>query len=144
MHVALVEPTSLNINVGSLASFYKYIDKRTSGVDSIIVGDNLISDSYEKANALNDHYLRVCTRDNAILPIFTPKMPPDSLIDVDITDQDIIRAIKKIEWLIAPGLDGISPIFVKSVFSYLVKPLKSIFVSSLFFWACPLKLEKKV
>ena len=116
------------------SEFFKYIDKRTkvtSGVDSIMVGDNLISDSFEKANALNDHYVSVYTRDNGILPIFNPKMPPDSFIDIAITDQNIIKAIKKLNGSGAPGLDGISPLFIKNVFPYLVKPLKNIFVTSL-------------
>ena len=96
-------------------------------------GDNLISDSFEKANALNDHYVRVYTRDNGILPTFTPKMPPD----VDITDQNIIKAIQKLNGSGAPGLDGISPLFIKNVFTYLIKPLRSIFISSLSFGHVP-------
>ena len=61
------------------SQFFEYVDKRTkitSDVDNIMVGDNLISDTYEKANALNDHYVRVYTRDNGISPTFvTPILP---------------------------------------------------------------------
>ena len=63
--------------------------------------------------------------------MFTPKMHPDSLIDVDITDQNIIKIIKQFNGSGAPGLDGISPLFIKNIFPYLVKLLKSIFISSL-------------
>ena len=114
--------------------FFNYIDSRTKsqrGIPSLKSGSCEYLVDSDKAEALSDHYSQAFTLDNGLLPLATAKMPPNSFCDVIISDEYIIDAINKLNISGAPGKDEISPIFIKNIFPFLIKPLKFIFKCSL-------------
>ena len=69
----------------------------------------------------------VYTCDNNLMPSYERKMPANSFTNVEITYDSIVNAVKKINVNGSPGPDGISPLLIKNLISYLAKPLKIIF-----------------
>ena len=114
--------------------FFNYIDKRTKtncGIPSLKSGPVELVDNIDKAEAFNRHYGEVFTQDDGIQPYFPPKMPPNTFSSFEISDQSIIKAVRKLNGSGAPGIDNVHPAVIKNVFPYLVKPLKFIFKLSL-------------
>ena len=114
--------------------FFNYIDRRTksrSGVSSLNTDSGLVSNDIQKANALNIHYSNIFTRDNGVIPNLPERMPSSSFSNVLISDETIIKAIKKLNPSGSYGIDDISPLMIKNVFPYLIKPLKYLFNVSL-------------
>ena len=111
-------------------SFFNYIDNRTNGrkpIATLNVGDTQIVSNHGKATALGTHYQSVFTRDNGVLPPFDARMPPDSLTDIQITENCIVKSIKEMNGNGSAGVDEIHPKFFKNVYPYLIKPLKILF-----------------
>ena len=85
----------------------------------------------EKASALSSQYKTVFTVDNGIMPPCQQYMPLDSLTDIEITERDIVRAIKNMNADSSPGFDKIYPKLVKNIAPYIIKPLHKIFTRSM-------------
>ena len=120
----------------SQKSFYSYVDRLTgytkqSDIHQLKVGGVTFSSSYQKALALSDQYRSVYTEENNIMPPCVQKMPPNSFGDLQITESDVIEAIRKMNVGGAPGPDCIYPKFIKEMSCFLVRPIITIFRKSL-------------
>ena len=114
--------------------FYSYIDQNLNNKTSIPmlkVNNIEINDSVGKSEALLRQYESVYTNDNGVFPICEQKMLPDSLVDVHITDNDIIYALNQMRGSNASGLDGLHPILIKNIRCHIIYPLKLIFTKSM-------------
>ena len=109
--------------------FYKYIENRTkikSNVSTLLVHGSELGDDYAKCAALSDQYRSVFTVDDGRMPEFERKMPMNSLVDIAVNDRSLIEAIHKMNASSAAGPDNISPLLIKKVYPFLIKPLKII------------------
>ena len=61
------------------------------------------------------------------MPVSERKMPVDSFTNVEFTYDCIVYPVKNFNINGSPGPDGISPVLIKNLTSYLTKPLKIIF-----------------
>ena len=114
--------------------FFRYIDNRTSflqTVPTLKIDSNDLHHDDEKCEALNNYYSTVFTRDNGVIPDCHDRMSPNSFTNIVIDDRCIVEAVNKLNIDGAPGIDNISPLLLKKVLPYLVKPLRYIFTLSL-------------
>ena len=102
--------------------FYKYMDNRISAKSDVstlkVEGIELTTDS-DKANALSDHYKKIFTEDNGQVPNFPRRHDAQPLEQVVITEELLIKSIRKMNSASAPGGDSINPCFIKKCFSFL-------------------------
>ena len=80
---------------------------------------------------LSQHYKSVFTVDNGIMPFSPQLVPPNSLNTFNITENDIVKAVHKMNGQSSPGCDDIVPKFIKNVYPYLIRPLYKLFGMSL-------------
>ena len=99
-------------------------------VRSLQVNGCDIYDDAGKATALSQYYTTVYTIDDGNVPHCNRVMPRDTFTGFDISERDVVRAIYRMNADSAPGIDCISPKFLKNVFPYLVKPLHKMFTLS--------------
>ena len=89
--------------------------------------------SYAKTRALANQFKSVFTIDNGIYPP-CPQVCPvfhHSFSTINITSHDVVLAIRSLNQNGSPGLDGISPYYIKQVSCYLIYPLQKIFQKSI-------------
>ena len=66
-----------------------------------------------------------------MLPEYTRLMPEDSFTDLDLTESNIIEAMKDMNSDSSPGYDNMFPKFLKNISCYIIKPLLSLFRKSM-------------
>ena len=115
--------------------FYSYVDRSTkqrNEIPPLLLPNGVLTENDEdKANALMNQYESVFVQDNGILPDGLQRIPPNSLCDLEITEQEILKSISEMSSSTASGPDRIHPVLVKKLQCHLIKPLMTLFTSSL-------------
>ena len=115
--------------------FYSFVKKFNQTVNKIGPlkdnKDNLINDPEAKANILQDQYTKVFSNPNIINDIHIEPKLCNELLDITITTDDIVKAIKDIPPNAAPGPDKIPAILLKECVKELAEPLLLLWRTSL-------------
>lgn len=120
-------------------SFFAYIRSKQRTRDKVgPLKDGtgrIITEDQEAANMLNDYFSSVFTTEDCIhIPkpekLFQNNIE-EGLVGIEITEEMVSEKLEKINVNKCPGLDGIHPKMLLELKTYLVKPLTSIFKSSL-------------
>ena len=120
-------------------SFFAYIRSKQRTKDNVgplkdSIG-RIITDDREAANILNEYFSSVfTTEDCAHIPVpgkLFQKNIEEGLISVEITEEMVSEKLQKININKCPGVDEIHPKMLLELKAYLVKPLTSIFKTSL-------------
>ena len=114
--------------------FYSFVKKFNQTINKIgplkDKNDNLINDPEAKANILQDQYTKVFSNPNINDIPIEPKLC-NELLDITITTEDIVKAIKDIPPNAAPGPDKIPASFLKECAKELAEPLLLLWRTSL-------------
>ena len=124
----------LFISQNSNSKFFKYVKSQSEaryGIPCIKKSDGTFAISdYEKACEFLTYFSSVFVKDNNVLPDF-PIQCNDSLQTFTCSVQDILKTVRKLKSNSAPGPDGITAYFFKSVLANIVNPLCTLFNKSL-------------
>ena len=86
----------------------------------------------EKADVLNDFFSSVFTRENLTdIPEPNPKNNKDTLEDIQFTEEEIMKKLKKLNPTKSPGPDGLHPRVLKETADVISQPLATIFTKSI-------------
>ena len=92
----------------------------------------LTNDNQQKADLLNCYFASVFeTEKSGPLPDFPDREFMEVLTTIDITSDDIKKAVAKLKPSKSQGPDNLHPKLIKECSEQLIKPLKNIFVKSL-------------
>ena len=112
-------------------SFHKYVQSRTkvkTGVSDLEVNGKNISTDSQKAEALNNFFVSVFTKeDNSETPTCAPCIPENKLTSTEITRDRVEKRLKETKVNKSPGPDGIHPKMLKELATTISKPLTMIF-----------------
>ena len=116
--------------------FFNYVNRVTgtksnSCIPSLEADGILATSDNSKAEALARQYQSVFTIDNDIFPDCDQLIPENSFTNLEVTDADVLDAVKLMNKSCAPGNDGIYPQFIKNVTCFMIKPLRILFNKSL-------------
>ena len=95
--------------------------------------DEFATESMDKANCLNDHFAKMCTIDDGVLPEIRQTSPldkSDEVVHLDLVYCDWSATLAKCVKLknkVAPGPDGLPPLLYKKLAKSLAGPLSMIF-----------------
>ena len=116
-------------------SFYAYARSKSKGrmgIGPLKWKDKLVESSLEMAKVLNDYFVSVFTKEDlSNIPIMNEKDEKEVLLDIDITEGRIIRAVKQMKPNKAAGVDGFGSTFVKESLEGILEPLISLMRSSM-------------
>ena len=114
--------------------FFSYIENKSktkTGIPNLRVDDQELNSDAEKVAALRAKFSSVFTEDDGVLPDFSQVIPEDSFTQLLIDDNEVFLAISSLANNFSTGADGICPIFVKNLKTYLTRPLTEIFRCSM-------------
>ena len=103
--------------------FFNFIRNNTESKEKValLINDNILHEKYNaKCAALSNHYKTVYTTDNQMLPECTRLMPEDSFTDLDLTESDIVEAMKDMNSDNSPGYDNMFPKLLKNISCYIL------------------------
>ena len=134
---------------GDTSKFYKYANKklsRPSGVGSLQDNNGqMIIDNSSKANLLNEYFSSVSEVDNGTLPRFDRRVSEDVFIDnIEFTPENVIKSLSHLKPISSTGPDGIPPIALKQLRTYLACPLASLFNSFMSVGKLPTDWKKAI
>ena len=118
-------------------TFWKYINGKTKNKGKLSVlndsNNQEISDDFEKAEILNNHFASVFTKEDLInIPEFKPDIDDLIIIDnLDLDDTDIKKHLLKIDPSKSSGPDGINGRILKELASEVAPILKILFNKSI-------------
>ena len=94
--------------------------------------ETLTNDNQQKADLLNCYFASVFEIEGSgPLPDFPHREFMEVLTTIDITDDDIKKAVAKLKPSKSQGPDNLHPKFIKECSEQLIEPLKNIFTKSL-------------
>ena len=112
-------------------NFIKHQRTDHSGVAPLKVNGSLITDPLMKAEALNDQFQSVFTRESDLDNIPTPKKTAATMPRIHITKPGVTKLLRQLNPGKAAGPDSISPRVLKELAEELSDPLTRIFQKSL-------------
>jgi hypothetical protein len=102
------------------------------GIGPLKWKDKLVESSLEMAKVLNEYFVSVFTREDLRnLPILEEVEEKEVLLDIDITKERIMKAVKQMKPNKAAGVDGLGSTFVKESSKGILEPLVSLMRSSM-------------
>ena len=125
---------SLLIKKNNPKEFFAYIDCKTKAKNSIptLQLDGLTLDNDRaKAHAFMTQFSSVYSLDDGQLPYFPQVLPENTLIDLQVTQLDVLQALSSLAGKHSSGPDDLKADFLYKTRSHLVKPLQMIFNASL-------------
>ena len=116
--------------------FHSYMNRMTnskndSKIPPLQVNGEIFTNGPDKAHILASHYNSVFTVDNGNYPECQQYMPMNSFCTLNVTDENVLAAIRSMNPNGSPGQDNIYPQFIKSMSCYLILPLKLLFQKSI-------------
>ena len=121
----------MNDNPRAFFAYAKRFKKKHSSVGPLKIDGKSVSKQNEMADALQTYYMSAFSKPdeaNEILDkekYFYQDNEEDYLVDLNITNEDVEKAIKKLPALSAGGSDGVSSAVIKTFKDELLEPLKS-------------------
>jgi ribonucleases P/MRP protein subunit RPP40 len=121
-------------------SFFAYVRSKQRTKDRVgplmDKSGKTVTDQYEAANILNDYFSSVFTvEDVSVIPdprqIFVGEISRDGLLDIDITEEIVLKKLEEINVNKCPGIDGIHPKLLHELRFLLAKPLTQLYRASL-------------
>ena len=112
------------------ANFFYFYVKNATGlktdgdIPDLYVGGETFQSDFQKALVLSDQYKSVYNVCNNIMPLCEQSMPLNSFAEITVNDDDILKAIREMNYNSACGADEVSGQFIRNLSCYLVKPLK--------------------
>ena len=116
--------------------FWKYVRSKSKTKNSISrlekgEGPDLTSSDKETADLLNEYFASVFTIEpDTELPEFTVTPEPPNINTVDINEEQVRKALKKLKPNKTPGPDNIHPKMLLETIENIVKPLTELFKTS--------------
>jgi len=99
-----------------------------SGNGAIVADDGkLLLDDADKANAFNHYFSSIGVVDNNVAPHCESLSIPECLDSIEISDDDVMSAIDKLNNKLSSGPDGLLPFLFKQLKFTLNKPLAFVF-----------------
>ena len=121
------------LECGDLKRFYSFVNSKMTSKNEMPplkdINGTFHEDPKIKANLLQDQFVSVFTTDNGVLPTFEPRTL-DFLDKIEISEEKIIRILKKLPNKTSSGPDGIPAIVLKKLAYYIARPLCIIFSTS--------------
>ena len=119
------------VRKNNLGSFFNFVNSRlrsnVAPVDLQMSDGSIITDSSMKADAFNDFFASVFTRDNGDCPDVSNRAPNSSLDAISFTPHTVRSVLLKLKPTTSAGYDGIPNLFLKKCASSLAFPLSHIF-----------------
>ena len=120
----------------NLGQFYRYVRNKSQHRSDVPplrgANDSLVFSDHDKANALNNYFVSVCTSDNGVFPPFTPPIPKVPFQDLEsMSINSIFSQLRKQKNVYSAGPDGIPPVFFKQLAVDLAFPIYFLFNSIL-------------
>ena len=114
---------------------HSYINSKTkvkSGVPELITETTKAVSDEEKATALNKFFTEVFTREDlSYIPTLDDHPVKSNLLEIEISQEDIIKKLESLNPNKSMGYDGIHPKVLKETAKTIAKPLSIIFKQSL-------------
>jgi hypothetical protein len=116
-------------------SFYAYARSKSkvrTGIGPLKWDDKMVDSSLEMARVLNEYFVSVFTREDlSNIPVINIETQKEALIDIEITEERVTKAISQMKNNKAAGVDGLGSTFVKGCLKGILEPLISLFRGSL-------------
>ena len=125
-----------NVIGGSLQEnhkrFWSYIKRLRSdnfGIPVLRKGDSIFTSDKDKAEALNDYFQSVFTKDNDLLPAFSPTTPAyiNNMRHIVFSPNGVLKQLASLNPSKSAGPDGISPRFLRDLSAEISSMLTFIF-----------------
>ena len=98
-------------------SFYAYARSKSRGrmgIGPLEWKDKMVESSLEMAQVLNEYFVSVFTREDlSNIPIMVEEDEKEVLLDIDLTEEIVIKAAKQMKPNKAVGVHGLGSTFVK-------------------------------
>ena len=110
-------------------AFYKYVNsktKTTTGVSNLKTETGMATTDQEKAEALNQFFTGVFTKETQPIPVFEQREIQHQLCIPIITSQDVLKKLTKMKPNKSPGPDGIHPRPIRELGDSIAKPIAHI------------------
>ena len=119
------------VNNKKFWSFIKNCHKDTTGITTLTVEGNTITDDTDKANALNDQFKSVFTIEDTSVTPEVPGLPIPDMDCIEVNVEGVTQVLSNLDAQKAGGPDNIPTRFLKEFSSELTPCLTILFQGSL-------------
>ena len=120
---------SLQENHKRFWSYIKRLRSENFGIPILRQGDSIFTSDKDKADALNDYFQSVFTKDNGLLPAFSPTTPAyiKNVRHIVFSPNGVLKQLASLNLSKSAGPDGISPRFLRDLSAEISSMLTFIF-----------------
>ena len=120
---------SLEENPKRVWSYIKRLRSENFFIPTLRQGDSIFISEGDKAEALNDYFQSVFTKDNGLLPAFSPSIPAyiNNMRDIVFSPNGVLKQLASLNPSKSAGPDGISPRFLRDLSAEISSMLTFIF-----------------
>eukprot|EP00794_Sanderia_malayensis_P004409 gene4410-4998_t len=119
--------------------FWQYVKSKTkikSKIADLVIDDNgdeetLTKTDTEKAEVLSDYFKTVFTNEQSEPPVIEDRRYTETLKNIDITEDMVLKKLKKLNISKSPGPDNIHPRILKEIGGTIAKPIALIYRTSM-------------
>ena len=108
---------SLQENHKRFWSYIKRLRSENFGIPILRQGDSIFTSDKDKADALNDYFQSVFTKDNGLLPAFSPTTPAyiNNMRHIVVSPNGVLKQLASLNLSKSAVPDGISPRFLRDL-----------------------------
>ena len=120
---------SLQENHKRFWSYIKRLRSENFGIPILRQGDSIFTSDKDKADVLNDYFQSVFTKDNGLLPAFSPTTPAyiKNVRHIVFSPNGVLKQLASLNLSKSAGPDGISPRFLRDLSAEISSMLTFIF-----------------
>lgn len=115
--------------------YYSYAQSKRNyrgSVGTLIIdGNHIAPDDKSKASVLSQYFSSVHRIDNGALVPCSPNVLPADIMNIDVTEEEVIKVLSSLDTNKAPGPDGIHPAIIKPLARIIANPVCKLFTVSL-------------